>query len=140
MINCKLVDTPLPIGQKLIKEMGPKDIREVDLMKTIPYAEIVSCLMYVMTSARPNLFFLVGQVAQFMANPRLVHWTIVKHIFCYIQSTKDIGIKYDGEGKDILKIQGWTNSNWAKDQDFRKSTSEYIFPLIGGAISWQCKK
>jgi hypothetical protein len=44
-----------------------------------------------------------------MANHGLVHWTIVKHIFCYIQATKDTRIKYDGEGLDILKIQGWTN-------------------------------
>jgi hypothetical protein len=32
MMDCKLVDTPLPIGQKLTKEMGPKDIHETNLM------------------------------------------------------------------------------------------------------------
>jgi hypothetical protein len=32
-----------------------------------------------------------------------------KHIFCYIQAIKDMGIKYDGKGsnKSMLKIQGW---------------------------------
>jgi hypothetical protein len=111
MMDCKFVDTHLPIGQKLTKEMGPKDIHEVDLMKTIPYFEAISCLMYVMTSVRPNLVFPIRQVVQFMANLGLVHSTVVKHIFCYIKATKDIGIKYDGEGSNILKIQGWTNSD-----------------------------
>jgi hypothetical protein len=47
-------------------------------MKIIPYAEAISYLMYVMTSAHLDLVFSVGQVVQFMANPRLAHWTIVK--------------------------------------------------------------
>ncbi len=57
MMDCKLVDTPLPIGQKITKEMGPKYIHETDLMKIIPYSETISCLMYAMTSPRPNLIF-----------------------------------------------------------------------------------
>jgi len=140
MMDCKLVNIPLPTRQKLTKEMESKDIHEADLMKTMPYAKAIGCLMYAMTSTRPNLIFSIGQVAQFMANPRLVHWIIVKHIFHYIQATKDIGIKYDGKGSDMLKIQGWTDSHWARDQEFHKSTSKYIFLLVGSAISWQCKK
>jgi hypothetical protein len=62
MMDCKLVDTPLPIGQKLTKKMGPKDIHEANLMKTIPYSKAVSCLMYAMTSAHPNLVFSIKQV------------------------------------------------------------------------------
>ncbi len=35
MLNCKLVDASLPIRKKFLKTMGPKDICEVDLMKTM---------------------------------------------------------------------------------------------------------
>jgi len=106
MMDCKPIDTPLPIGQKLTKEMGPKDIHETNLMKTIPYVEAIGYLMYGMTSIHPNLAFLVGQVVQFMENLGLAHWTIVKCIFCYIKATKDMGIKYDGEGskQDMLRF------------------------------------
>jgi hypothetical protein len=64
--------------------MEPKDIHEANLMKTMPYAKAISCLMYAMTSTRPNLVFSMGKVAQFMANLGLAHWTIVKRIFHYI--------------------------------------------------------
>jgi hypothetical protein len=37
MQNYKLVITLLPIGQKLTKDMGPKDIFETNLMKIMPY-------------------------------------------------------------------------------------------------------
>jgi hypothetical protein len=40
----------------------------------------------------------------------------------------------------MLRIQGWTDYDWARDQEFHKFTSRYIFLLVGGAISWQCKK
>jgi hypothetical protein len=37
MLNCKLFITLFPIGQKLTKDMGPKDIFETNLMKIVPY-------------------------------------------------------------------------------------------------------
>jgi hypothetical protein len=77
-----------------------------------------------------------------MANPILTHWIAIKHIFHYIQATKDVGIIYGGESSQqyMLKIQGWTNSNWVGDQNSDKSTSIYIFLFAWGAILWQCKK
>jgi len=115
---------------------------EINLMKIMPYAKVVGCLMYAMINTCLDLVFPIMQVVQFMANPRLTHWIIVKHIFHYKQATKDMGIIYGGESsqQNILKIQGWTNSNWVGDQNSRKSTSRYIFLFAGGAILWQCKK
>jgi hypothetical protein len=50
MMDCKFVDTHLPIGQKLTKEMGPKDIHEVNLMNILPYVKVVCCnLLHVCT-------------------------------------------------------------------------------------------
>lgn len=142
MMDYKPSDTPLRIGQKFTKEMGPKDICEIDLMKTMPCAKVFGCLMYAMINIHLNLVFAVVQVAQFMTNPILAHWIAIKHIFCYIQATKDMGIIYGGESSQqyMLKIQGWTNCNWVGDQNSYKSTSRYIFLFAGGAISWQCKK
>ncbi len=67
----------------------------------------------IMVSICPDLAFLARQIVQFIANPKLVHWTKIKHIFHYIQATEDMGIKYDGASskQDMLKIQGWINSN-----------------------------
>ncbi len=57
-------------------------------------------------------------------------------------ATKDMGIEYVGEGskQDRLKIQGQTDSNQARDQDFQKSTFGNVFLFVGGIISWQFKK
>jgi len=38
-----------------------------------------------------------------------------------------------------LQLQGYTDADWERDLDERRSTSGYIFTLTGGAISW-CSK
>ncbi len=43
MLDCKPIDRPLSIRQKVTKEMGPKDIHEVNLMSILPYAKVVCC-------------------------------------------------------------------------------------------------
>jgi hypothetical protein len=131
MLDCKPIDIPYQLD-KSSQKYGPKDIRETDLMKIVPYVEAIGCFMYAMTSICPDLAFLARKIAQFIANTKLVHWTTIKHIFHYIQATKDMGIKYDGASskQDMLKIQGWINSNWVGNQDSHKSTSGYIFLLV----------
>ena len=36
---------------------------------------------------------------------------------------------------DSLEIEGYSDADYAGDADERKSTSEYVFTLAGGAIS-----
>ena len=41
---------------------------------------------------------------------------------------------------DSLYIEGYSDSDFAGDIDDRKFTSDYVFTLIGGAISWKSSK
>lgn len=41
---------------------------------------------------------------------------------------------------DQLEIVGYTDSDFAGCKDSMKSTSDYIFMLAGGAISWKNDK
>jgi hypothetical protein len=41
---------------------------------------------------------------------------------------------------DNLEVIGYANSDFAGYIDSRKSTSEYIFLMIGGAVSWRNAK
>ena len=50
-----------------------------------------------------------------------------------------MGITYvaDSEG---LKLQGYTDSDWAGDHQDQKSTSGYVYKLLGAPVSWNLKK
>ena len=39
-----------------------------------------------------------------------------------------------------LEVVGYSDSDFAGNVDFHKSTSGYIFILVGGAISWRSVK
>ena len=40
----------------------------------------------------------------------------------------------------MLDIHGFMDANWFGDINHRRSTSEYVFNLFGGAISWMRKR
>jgi hypothetical protein len=41
---------------------------------------------------------------------------------------------------DSLHIEGYSDSDFVRDVDNRKSTSGYVFTLVGRAISWKSFK
>jgi hypothetical protein len=50
-----------------------------------------------------------------------------------------MGITYGGEHADS-GLQGFVDSDFARDTDDRKSTIEYVFLHAGGAVCWGSKK
>ena len=73
-----------------------------------------------------------------MENPTEIHLLAAKRILRYLQGTRDFGLFYKkGEKSDLF---GFTDSDYAGDQDDRRSTSGYVFMLGTGTVSWSSKK
>ena len=107
-------------------------------MEGIPYASAVGSLMYdAMLCTRPDICFAIGMVSRYQSNPGLEHKTAVKHILKYLRRTKDNILIYNG---DELILVGYTDSDFMLDKDQRKLTSEHLFTLGGGAVSWRSIK
>ena len=77
-----------------------------------------------------------------MSKPRKEHSIVVKRVFRYLRGTTDHAICYQGRaGLDrVLDVRGFVDADWAGDLDQRRSTSGYVFSLLGGVISWMSKK
>jgi hypothetical protein len=74
---------------------------------------------------------------EFMQDPRESHWKVVKIIVCYLKGTSHLGIKYCRSSDSLV---GFTDSDWAGDNDDQKSTSGYVFHFNTGPLVWSCKK
>lgn len=74
MKDSKSVSIPLGAHFRLSKQQEPKENEEVELMKKIPYSNMVGCIMYAMVCSRPNLAYGIGVLSRFMANPGKHHW------------------------------------------------------------------
>ena len=131
MNNCNSVGTPTEVGVKLFKDPEGKRVDSTN------YKQIVGSLMY-LTATRPDIMYAVSLISRYMENPKEIHLLAAKRIFRYLQGTADFGLLYKkGEHSDLM---GFTDSDYAGDQDDRKSTSGYVFMLGTGAVSWSSKK
>ncbi|KAJ8630112.1 hypothetical protein MRB53_023435 [Persea americana] len=129
MKDCNPVSTPTEFGLKLNKDHEGK---KVDSTR---YKQIVGSLMY-LTATRPDIMYYVSLISRYMENP--THLLAAKRILRYLQGTRDFGLFYKKGEK--LELFRFTNSDYAGDQDDRRSTSGYVFMLGTGAVSWSSKK
>ena len=85
------------------------------------YQSAVGRLLYLSTRTRPDIAFAVSTLAKFTSRPTEAHWTAVKHLLRYIAGTREFGLLFTMS--DSSDCTGFSDSDWAGDQDDRKSTS-----------------
>ena len=76
-------------GILLSQDQCPKTLEEKECMQSVPYASVVSSLMYVMLCTRPYICFEVGMVSRYQSSPGPEHWTTVTHILKYLRRMKE---------------------------------------------------
>lgn len=102
------------------------------------YQSMVGSLLYAAMATRPDIAQAVSVVSRFNANPNTTHLTAVKRILRYLKGTLTLGLKY--QRTETGTLVGYSDADWAGDQDDRRSTTGNIFLLAGGAVSWLSKK
>jgi hypothetical protein len=66
------------------------------------------------------------------------HWVAAKHVLRYLRGTMEYGLRY--LGGDGVRLQGYTDSDWAGSEADRKSTSGCCFNLGSTVITWFSRK
>ena len=131
--EAKTVATPADVNVKLKKIYG--------VSKTVDsswYQSMVGSLLYACNATRPDIAQAVGVVSKFSSNPNEAHLTAVKRIMRYLKGTINIALYYKKtEDKALI---GYSDADWAGDQDDRHSTTGNLFLMSGGTISWLSKK
>ena len=86
----------------------------------------------------PLIFVLDSLLSQFMQTPRDTHLDCAKRVLRYVSGTMDCGILY--KTAMPIRLEGYTDADWAGYKADRRSTSGFVFSLGNGAISWSSKK
>ncbi|XP_040989586.1 secreted RxLR effector protein 161-like [Juglans microcarpa x Juglans regia] len=131
----KPVSIPMAPYFKLSALQSPKSDEERDYVKNVLYASVVGSLMYAMVCTRLDISQAVSLVSRYMHNPRKTHCHAAKWILRYILGTIDLGLKFE-KSEDSL-VTGYVGSDYAGDLDKRRSTTEYVFTMAGGPVSWR---
>lgn len=138
MSDCKPVSTPCDINKKLTIEMCPVTLSEKQDMANIPYREAVGGLLYLSQGTRPDIAYTVNMLSKYNHNPGRQHWEAVKRVMRYLKGTFQAKIKFSKDGSG--SIVSYTDSDWASDEDDRRSCTGHVLVKQGGAISWSSKR
>ncbi|CAI5942698.1 unnamed protein product [Closterium sp. NIES-64] len=101
-----------------------------------PYAELVGCLMYLMTCTRPDLAYPLSILARYVApgRHRPEHTAAAKRVLHYVCSTSGMGLVLGGRRRVVLT--GHADASWADDQALQRSSQGYTFSLGSGSVLW----
>ena len=55
-------------------------IEEEQIMKSLPYRQILGSIRYLVSCTRLDLSYCVGFLSRFMQNPELAHWQALKRV------------------------------------------------------------
>ena len=102
------------------------------------YQSLVRSLLYATIATRPDIAQAVGVVSKYNSNPSQLHLTAAKRILRYLKGTTELAIKY--QKSDNESLIGYSDADWAGDQDDRHLTTGNLFIMAGGPISWLSKK
>jgi hypothetical protein len=90
---------------------------------------------------RPDIAFAISAINIRHATPTQLHMKQLKRLLCYLDGTRPMGITYGRPSQDNADdIKEFSNSDWAADTTTRRSHSEEVVMLNGGAVSWTSKQ
>ena len=79
-----------------------KEDGEAILGLKVSYLSAIDALMYLANCTRPYIAFSVNLLARYSFAPTRRHWNGVKHVFCYLRGTIDMGLFYSNGLKSQL--------------------------------------
>ena len=96
------------------------------------YRSMISILLY-LTASRLDISYSVEVCARYQANPKESHMIALKRIIKYVKTTADFGVWYNKDTNDVLAE--YSNTDWARNADDRKSTSGGCFYVGNNLVS-----
>nr|GEW23437.1 uncharacterized mitochondrial protein AtMg00810-like [Tanacetum cinerariifolium] len=131
LIDDESASTPIDTEKPLLKDPNGEDV-DVHI-----YRSMIGSLMY-LTSSRPNIMFAVCTCAHFQVTPKVSHLHAVKRIFRYLKGKPHLGFWYPKDSP--FNLVAYSDSDYARSNLDRKSTTGGCQYLGCRLISWQCKK
>ena len=131
MKSCNPVAIPIELSAELSK------YDEGEWVDANRYRSLVGSLRY-LTCTRLDLSLSVDIISRFIEEPIYSHWKVLKWVLRYIQGTVSLGLFYS-KIQDY-KLASYSDSDWCRDRDDRKSTSGYVFFTGNTAFTWLSRK
>jgi hypothetical protein len=158
---------PVEPGIRLCKAgiVGQTESPPIDVT-VYKYRELIGGLSYISCSTRPDISFIVNQLARYSNDPRQAHWDLAINVLRYLKHTQNWGISL-GQGSSLCEIEmkcaedensdnvskkrkhaqtepapdvlAYSDANHGTGHDDKRSISGVILHVFGGPVSWSSK-
>jgi hypothetical protein len=135
-VDAKPISIPMDPNAQLSMNQSPTSTTDIAMMKLVPYRSALGLLMYLTAGTQPDIAFAISTLAQYIENPGLAHWEVLKRVYHYLVGMKKWSLTYGMERKGL---SGYADADGAS-QEHRHAISGYAFLVDGGAISWGSRK
>jgi len=130
------------IGYKPCSTPYLKEYKDLyDVVETLPdptvYRQLIGKILY-LTNTRPNLYFSIHLLSQFMQAPTVKHYAAVQHVLKYIKANPSQGLFFLADNQ--IQLKAFSDSDWGTCLDTRKSTTGFCIFLGSSLVSWKSKK
>ena len=127
------------------RQIGP-DTDGAPLDAPWHYRSIIGKLNFLEKSTRPDISFVVHQLARFVTNPKQSHGHAIKHLARYLLGTRDKGIVFNPNPPLSLTCHvnadfagNWNHKEAPNNADTARSRSGFIVFFAGAPLFWQSK-
>lgn len=139
MEDCNEMSTPLPLKMRLSSKDCPTTAEAHAESAKLPYCTLVGKVMYLATTTRPDIAYIVRELAKYMSNYGSAHWNTAKHLLRYLQATRSLGLVLGYLNKPYPLFRAFTDSNCA-GAELRKSISGYVMKIGNSTVAWNLKQ
>ena len=130
--------TPLPLGHRLYETPIPTTDADKHFMRDKPYHEILGALIYLSTRTRPDIATAVSMLGKFQADPGPTQWRHLQHLVRYLIHTSNHGLHIKAQ-KGRATLQAYSDADWAREEEKRRSRSGYLLLINGSPIIWSSR-
>lgn len=131
MLGCAPANTPME------ENHGIDEDANGDRVDASSYQRLVGKLLY-LSHTRPDITYAVGILSRYMHAPRVRHRDAVFRVLRYLKKGPGRGLLFSRN--DHLKIEVFTDADWAGNRDDRKSITGYCTFVGGNLVTWRSKK
>jgi hypothetical protein len=114
-VHSNPVALPIPT-RTVLKSTDGDDLLEGD--NIIVYQQIVGSTIFLANNTRPDISYMVGQLARFMSKPATIHYQYSKILLRYLNGTREVGITYSNQRGQLPRSYNvWTDATWGTEED-----------------------
>ena len=131
LLASKLANVPMDQSAKFRSSMG-EDVPNPSL-----YRIIIGKLLY-LTLTRPDIYYSVHKLSQFMSSPKIPHLQAAYKVLKYLKKTLGQGLLLSASSE--MRLKAYCDADWAACLDTRRIVLGFCIFLGDSLISWKCKK